>query len=444
MSTRRSFMWLSGVVAPAATLMRSVSPDMTQGSEQRGGVMGSGPLPTSIAALPSMTSQVQPITNYERLARIEKAKQLMGESKIDAIVLAGGTSTLYFANARIGGSERLWAIVIPAKETPFIVCPAFEEDRAKEILGESPLQNADIRTWQENESPFALLVQSLKDRGIRTGRLGVEETVKYVFSDSIAKAGGHGIETVSATPVTAGCRSIKTDHEVQCLGLAGKATLAVYEAVYKGLDEGMTGSDVRVLVQAGYQRVGFEGEASLNIGEFTALPHGSRTPQTIREGSIIMLDDGCRVEGFTSDITRTFVLGKPTDKMKQIFDIVKQAQQAALAAAKPGVPCGAIDTAARKVIVDAGYGPGFKYFTHRVGHGLGMDMHEWPYLIDNNMFGTPLHPVLQTNMTTSNEPGIYLRGEFGVRLEDDMHVTAEGAELLTPTSPSVEDPFGRV
>ena len=442
MSTRRSFMWLSGLVAPAATLTKWVSPAMPQESEQRGGEMESRPLPTSIAALPSMTSQVQPITNYERLARIEKAKKLMADSRIDAIVLAGGTSTVYFANARIGGSERLWAIVIPAKQTPFIVCPAFEEDRAKEILGESPVQNADIRTWQEDESPFTLLVQSLKDRGIRTGRLGIEETVKYVFSDSIAKAGGHGIETVSATPVTAGCRSIKTDHEVQCLRLAGKATLAVYEAVYKGLHEGMTGADVRALVQAGYQRVGFEGEASVNIGELTALPHGSRTPQTIREGTIIMLDDGCRVEGFTSDITRTFVLGKSTDKMKQIFDIVKRAQQAALAAAKPGVPCGTLDAVARKVIVDAGYGPGFKYFTHRVGHGLGMDMHEWPYLIDNNMFGTPLHPVLESNMTTSNEPGIYLRGEFGVRLEDDMHVTADGAEMLTATSPSLEDPFG--
>jgi Xaa-Pro dipeptidase len=444
MSTRRSFMWLSGVVASATTLTKSIAAAIPQESEQRSGVMGSHPLPTSIAALQSMTSQVQPITNYERLVRIEKAKKLMAENKIDAIVLAGGTSTLYFANARMGGSERLWAIVIPAKQTPFIVCPAFEEDRAKEILGASPVKNADIRTWQENESPFTLLVQSLKDRGIRTGRLGIEETVKYVFSDSIAKAGGHGIETVSATPVTAGCRSIKTDHEVECLRLAGKATVAVYEAVYKSLEEGMTGADVRALVQAGYQRVGFEGEASINIGEFTALPHGSRTPQIIREGTIIMMDDGCRVEGFTSDITRTFVLGKPTDKMKQIFDVVKRAQQTALAAAKPGVPCGAIDAVARKVIVDAGYGPGFKYFTHRVGHGLGMDMHEWPYLIDGNMFGTPLHPVLHTNMTTSNEPGIYLRGEFGLRLEDDMHITADAAELLTPTSPSLEDPFGSV
>ena len=153
-------------------------------------------------------------------------------------------------------------------------------------------------------------------------------------------------------------------------------------------------------------------------------------------------DDGCKVEGYTSDITRTFVLGKPTDKMKQVFDIVRRAQQAALAAAKPGAPNEAVDAAARKVLTDAGYGPGFKYLTHRVGHGLGMDMHEWPYLVKNNMFGWPKVATLQPGMVFSDEPGIYIKGEFGVRLEDDMHITENGAELLTPPSPSLEQPFG--
>jgi Xaa-Pro dipeptidase len=374
-----------------------------------------------------MTSQVRPITNDERKARVEKAKSLMAANKIDAIALCGGTSTLYFANAEIYGGERLWAVVIPVKGNPFIVCPAFEEGRAREILAGGPLgSGADIRVWQENENPFALLIKSLGDAGIRTGRLGIEESVEYFFADNLAKAGAHGIEAVSATPVTAGCRMIKTDHEVECLHIASHATLKVYEAVYHSLKEGMTGQEVQGLVGAAYDQVGFVGEASVNIGEYTAQPHGSRTPQTIREGTIIMLDDGCRVEGFTSDITRTFVLGKATGKMKTVFDIVHRAQQAA----------------ARQVIVDAGYGPGFKYFTHRVGHGLGMDMHEWPYLVENNMWGSPLHPLLQTNMTTSNEPGIYIPGEFGVRLEDDMHVTEDGAALLTPPSPSLEDPFG--
>lgn len=441
MFSRRSFLKLSSAGVAAAAASRSLVAASAQERQPQETLRG--PLPPAIAALPSMTARVRPITNDERVARVEKAKSLMAANNIDAIALCGGTSTLYFANARIGGGERLWAVVIPAKANPFIICQDFEEGRAHEILANSPFgSSADIRVWQEDENPFALLIKSLKDCGISTGRLGIEETVKYVFSNSIADAGAHAIETVSATPVTAGCRIIKTDHEVDCIRLAAHATLSVYEAVYKSLKVGMTGADVQALIYAAYARVGFAGDASLNIGEYTALPHGSRTPQTIREGTIIMLDDGCKVEGFTSDITRTFVLGKPTDKMVKVFNIVHQAQQAALKAAKPGVVTGAVAAAARKVIVDAGYGPGFKYFTHRVGHGLGMDMHEWPYLVDNNMWGSPLHPVLQANMTTSDEPGIYIPGEFGIRLEDDMHVTEDGAELLTPPSPSLEDPFG--
>ena len=441
MLSRRSFLRMSSSSVVAAAATRSLMGASAQEREPQEALRG--PLPPAIAALPSMTAQVRPITNDERMARVEKAKSLMAANKIDAVALCGGTSTLYFANAQIGGGERLWAVVIPARANPFIVCPAFEEGRAREILANSPFGSAaDIRVWQEDENPFALLVKSLKDYGIGTGRLGIEEEVKYVFSSSLANAGAHDIETVSATPVTAGCRMIKTDHEVGCIRLAAHATLSVYEAVYKSLKAGMTGADVQALIHAAYTQVGFVGEASMNIGEYTALPHGSRTPQTIREGTIIMLDDGCKVEGFTSDITRTFVLGKPTDKMVKVFNIVREAQQAALKAARPGVVTGEVDAAARKVIVDAGYGPGFKYFTHRVGHGLGMDMHEWPYLVDNNMWGSPLHPVLQANMTTSDEPGVYIPGEFGIRLEDDLHVTEDGAELLTPASPSLEDPFG--
>jgi Xaa-Pro dipeptidase len=286
------------------------------------------------------------------------------------------------------------------------------------------------------------LFQGLKDRGITGGRIGVEETVRFVFADGIARAGAPDFKVVSATPVTAGCRMFKDAHEIECLRLAGQATVRVYEAVYRALAEGMTQKDVNTLIQIAYSRVGFPGDASLNIGEYTALPHGSRNPQTIREGTIIMLDDGCRVEGYTSDITRTLVLGRPTDKMLKVFGIVQRAQKAALDASRPGAPSGAVDAAARKIIVDAGYGPGFKYFTHRVGHGLGMDMHEWNYLVKNNMYGSPSDPVLRPGMVFSDEPGIYIRGEFGIRLEDDLHITESGAELLTAPSPSLEHPFG--
>jgi Xaa-Pro dipeptidase len=222
--------------------------------------------------------------------------------------------------------------------------------------------------------------------------------------------------------------------------LACQVTLSAYQAVYHALREGMTQQQVGDLIAAAYERLGFPGEASVQIDQYTALPHGSTTPQIVREGSIVMIDDGCTVEGYQSDITRTFVLGKASEtvggKMKRVFDIVHRAQAAALAAARPGVECGAVDAAARKVIADAGYGPDYKYFSHRLGHGMGMDGHEWPYLVRGN--ATKLAP----NMTTSNEPGIYIRGEFGIRLEDDMHITENGAELFTPQSRSLEDPFG--
>jgi Xaa-Pro dipeptidase len=206
----------------------------------------------------------------------------------------------------------------------------------------------------------------------------------------------------------------------------------------------MTTTNVHELVAAAYRRVGFQGEASLNVDKFTALPHGSAQPQTLREGSILMLDDGCSVEGYTSDITRTFVLGTATDKMKKVFDIVHRAQSAAIQTARPGVPTAAVDAAARKVIVDAGYGPGYTYFSHRLGHGIGMDMHEWPYFVKNNMYGYEANPHLNAQMLLSDEPGIYIKGEFGIRLEDDLLITESGSELLTPQSPSLEDPFGNM
>ncbi len=232
---------------------------------------------------------------------------------------------------------------------------------------------------------------------------------------------------------------VKSAHELALMHLANQVTLAAYEAVYHALRDGMTQHDVGSLIAAAYGQLGFPGDASVQVGEYTALPHGSATPQVIREGSIVMIDDGCTVEGYQSDITRTFVLGKAPekvrDKMNKVFDIVHRAQAAALAAARPGVECGAVDAAARKIISDAGYGPDYKYFTHRLGHGIGMDGHEWPYLVRGN------RTKLQPNVTTSNEPGIYIRGEFGIRLEDDMHVTENGAELFTTQSPSLEDPF---
>jgi Xaa-Pro dipeptidase len=392
-------------------------------------------MPPSLAALTSRRTEAQPITADERRARAEKARRLMTDAGIDALMLTSGTSMVYFANVDWSGGERLFAVVIPAKGEPFAVCPAFEEDRAREQLARGPFTGAfDVRTWHEHESPYALVAQGLRDRGIAAGRVGVEETAKFVFADGVATA-APAVKFVSGTPVTAGCRMVKDAHELALMRLASQVTLAAYHAAYQALREGMTQNDFGRLVSAAHERLGFSGGASVQTGEFSALPHGSIQPQVIREGTILLIDGGCKVEGYSSDLSRTFVLGAPTQKMKDIFEIERRAQDAALAAAKPGVECQAVDTAARKVIVDAGYGPDYKYFTHRVGHGMGMDGHEWPYLVRGNTL------KLQPGMTFSDEPGIYLRGEFGVRLEDDMVITDSGAELFTPQSASLEKPF---
>ncbi len=429
MISRRDFFRIGGATAGVAAVSRSL-PGFAESQKAE-----DQPLPRSLARLQSRKSEAVPITRQERAARLERARTLMSDNSLDAILLMEGSSLEYFTGIRWWGGERLFALVFPAKGNAFYVCPAFEEGRAREQIAQSPDgTQADVRTWQEDESPYQRVAQGLKERGISTGRVGIEETVRFVFLDGIAKAAPRATLT-SATPVTAGCRMIKSANEIALMRLASQVTLAVYEAVYQALSEGMTQRDVHDLVDKAYTRIGFPGEASVMVGEYTAFPHGSRTPQVIREGSIIMVDDGCTVEGYQSDITRTFVLGKATPKMKSVFDIVHRAQSAALAAARPGAACGSIDDAARKVITDAGYGPDYKYFTHRLGHGLGMDGHEWPYLVRGNT------TKLQHNVTTSNEPGIYIRGEFGIRLEDDMHVTENGAELFTPQSPSLEDPF---
>jgi Xaa-Pro dipeptidase len=427
MISRRRFVQ-AGVVASAALgagpLTRAAADDACP------------PLPPSIAALKSWKDQATPITKEEREMRQENARRLMATNHLDAILLMEGTSLEYFSGIRWWGGERLFAMVLPAKGAAFYVCPAFEEARAREQMANAPDgEQADLRIWQEDESPYQRVAQGFKDRGIATGTIGLEETVRFVFEEGIAKAAPQ-VKLASATPVTAGCRRVKSDHEIALMRLASKVTLTVYEAAFHALKAGMTRGQLQDLIATAYERTGFPGDASVQVDEFTAVPHGSVSTQAIHEGSIILVDDGCEVEGYVSDITRTFVLGKATDKMKSVFDIVHHAQTAALKTARPGVECQAVDAAARKVITDAGYGPDYKFFRHRLGHGMGMDGHEWPYLVRGNT------TLLAPNMTFSDEPGIYIPGEFGIRLEDDMHITADGAELFTPQSPSLEDPFG--
>lgn len=432
MSTRRSFLGAAGSAGFAyaqghgTVAVPSFAPD------------------SPIGKLKSRRSEAVAISNDERQARIDRAQRLMRENKLNSIAVAGGSTLEYFSNIRWGNSERLFIMILPARGEPFFVAPAFEKDRALEQIAKGPAARyPHVFTWEEDESPYQVVAFGMKERGIATGRIGIEERVPFVFADGLGKA-LPSATLASATMVTAGCRMIKSAQELELMRMACSVTLQAYEAAWRSLQAGMTQNDFAALVTAAHDKLGFRGGAGVQVGEFSALPHGSTKPQVIREGTILLMDGGCAVEGYQSDISRTFVLGKANDKMKTVFDIVHRAQSAALAAARPGVAADAVDVAARKVIVDAGYGPGFKYFTHRLGHGIGLDGHEWPYLTRNNTLqvnGTSI--ALAPNMVFSDEPGIYIPGEFGVRLEDDMHITENGAELFTPQSPSLEDPFGK-
>lgn len=424
MSSRRDFVALSAVGAlgiaarPTELVSEAQSPV----------------LPPAIKALTSMKAQAKAITIDERKTRLEKARGLMRANGIDALMLTGGTSMEYFTGIRWGLSERLLAAVIPSKGSAFLVTPKFEEGRAMEQAHQGPLgSDADVYAWEEDESPYALVAKGLKARGLSTATIGIEETVRFVFADGAAHL--PGVKVVSGTPVTAGCRTIKDAHEIALMRLASQVTLKAYEAAWKSLKEGMTQSDFAKLVELAHRQLGFEGSAGVQVGTYSALPHGSATPQVVREGTILLIDGGCKVEGYSSDLSRTFVLGKATQRMKDVFEVEHKAQTTAVKTARPGLACEAVDAAARKVITDAGFGPDYKFFTHRVGHGMGMDGHEWPYLVRGNKL--PLAP----GMVFSDEPGIYIPGEFGIRLEDDMVITEAGAELMTPQSNSLEKPF---
>lgn len=394
----------------------------------------SAALPPTFDNLKPLGDRVKPITVPEYQARIAHAQQLMSDAvpKFDALYVTPGTTLRYFTGIRWGLSERIVALLIARKGDPLIVCPAFEERRLRENL-RWPI---DVRVWQEDESPYALAASWLTERGIRTGRIGVEETTRFVFSDGLRHA-APGLEYASGNPITVGCRNPKSEHELELMRLACEATFAVYKATFASLREGMRQSEIGELVARGYQRMGLVGDAFSLFGPAAAFPHGTHEDRALREGEGVLIDDGCTVEGYQSDVTRTGVFGKPSDKLRRAFEIVRKAQDAALAAAVAGRPCGSVDDAARKVIVDAGFGPDYKYFSHRLGHGMGMDGHEWPYLVRGNK------TLLEARMTFSNEPGIYVPGDYGLRCEDDMVISESGgAQLLTPGfAPSLETPI---
>src|SRR5215469_10200994 len=379
----------------------------------------------SFSSLKPLGDRVKPITPDEFRARLARAQALMAQVSpaFDAILIGPGSSLYYFTRTNWWPSERLLALVIPRTGEPLLVCPAFEEARLRELLA----YPAEIRIWQEHENPSQLLAASLADRGLRTGRIGVEERLPFTFFDHF-RAAAPGYELLSADPVTGGCRAVKSAHELELMRLACEATCAVYKFIFENLREGVTEKAVSNLVELCYGKMQLRGEAMVLFGPSAGLPHGSKEPRNLKEGDVVLLDDGCTVEGYSSDVTRTGVFGKPSEKLQRAFEAVRKAQDAALEAARAGKLCGSVDDTARNVIAAAGFGPGYKFFTHRLGHGIGLDVHEHPYLVHGSA------TVLQPSMTFSNEPGIYIPGEFGIRCEDVMAITPDGpAQLLTPS-----------
>jgi Xaa-Pro dipeptidase len=427
---RRDFLKASAGVAGATLLGSSLSFARTgdvDAIQQRQDV------PELIRRLPRMTKDVVPITDDERKARIAKAQRLMGEQKIDAIYLEPGSGMFYFTGMRWSTSERMLALVIPQQGELAWVCPKFEEERARELIK----FGNDIRTWEEDASPYRLVAEIFRDRGIRSGRIGIEERVRFFLFDGIRQEAPK-LEFVSATPITAGCRMFKSPAEIALLQKSNDLLLIAYRATWVTMRDEMPQGEFAGNCAAALNNLGVQGGIFCSFGKYTAFPHGSSTPQTLQEGDVVLMDGGCSVEGYQSDITRTFVFGKPTQRQRDIWNLERKSQDAGFAAAKIGAPCESVDAAARKVITDAGFGPGYKVpgLPHRTGHGIGLDGHEWTNFVRGNK------TLIQVGMCFSDEPTIVIYGEFGIRLEDCLYITAAGPKFFTEQSPSIDKPFG--
>ena len=389
--------------------------------------------PSPMDQLKSMTNDIVPISVQERESRIEKAQRLMTEHKIEGLLLDAGTSMKYFTGISWWPSERTMVAIIPAKGEVKYVSPAFEADRLRQLIR----IGKEVRTWEEHESPYLQIANAFKDFGIRNGNIGIEERLRFFLFDGVKKEASH-LNYVSGDPVSMPCRLIKSPAELALMQRANDITIEAHKMMVAMLYEGMTPGDFSKLAEEAHSRLGASGGTGVNFGEASAYPHGSIEPQKLKKGDIVLMDGGCSVEGYSSDISRTVVFGaEPTKRQREIWDLEKKSQAAGFAAAKIGDPCENVDIAARKALEDAGFGPGYKVpgCPHRTGHGIGMDGHEW----GNMVLGNKL--PLQVGMCFSVEPTISIYGEFGVRLEDCAYMTEQGPKWFSQPSPAIDKPF---
>ena len=385
------------------------------------------------SGLESMTQAARPIGRTEHLARLDRARELMNRHGIDAIVLEAGSALVYFTGVRWWRSERFTGAVLPADGDIAYVTPHFEEPSVRESLEVGD----DVRTWHEQENPFDRVAEVLADRGLKRGRLGIEETVRYFIADGIAAAAPK-FEQVSAAPVTRGCRMFKSPAELALMQLANDVTMAAYRHIAPRIRTGMAPADIAAMMNDTTRALGARPTFSLVLlNEASAYPHGTEEPQTVREGGVILMDCGAEVHDYDSDISRTWVHGEPTQKQTKVWDTVRAGQQIAFETARIGTPAGAVDAAVRRFYEQQGYGPGYRTpgLPHRTGHGIGMDVHEPINFVEGE--ATPL----AAGMCLSNEPGIYIYEEFGVRLEDCLYMTDEGPKYFSTPSRSITAPF---
>ncbi|WNO55150.1 M24 family metallopeptidase [Stakelama saccharophila] len=386
------------------------------------------------SGLSDITGNARPIGADERRRRVAKAQKLMRDNGIGAVLIEPGSSMTYFSGVRWWRSERLTALILPADGEPCITTPFFEAPSVKETLG----IEADIRVWQEDENPLKLVAGFLKERGLAGRPIGIEETVRYFAVDGLQRLLPDA-RIVSANPVVRGCRMIKTPAEIALMQIATDVTIAAYRWTHPRVERGMTPADIGALMTAATTALGGEVEFNLILlGEAAAYPHGSGKPQQVRDGEIVLMDCGCTVHGYQSDVSRTFVHGEPSAEQRKVWNQVHRGQQVAFEAAKIGAPAGSVDDAVRRYYESLGYGPGYRLpgLSHRTGHGIGLDGHEPVNLVRGEM--TKLAP----GMCFSDEPGIYIPGRFGVRLEDCFHMTETGPKFFSQPPPSIERPMG--
>lgn len=382
--------------------------------------------------LQNMLAGVKPLAPADFEARQEKARALLAGSSLDALFLIGSPDMRYFTNVSMWVSERTSGVVIGRKGKPVWVVPAFELEREKESIP----GGHEIRTWEEHESPFRVVAGIMKDLGAASGRLALGSSVRSFIHFGLRRDASQ-VELADGSAITQACRSVKSEKELAYMDLANKITKLAYRDAFSRMKEEMKAEELDNLIAAAHEQMGVDGGGGAQFGPSTAFPHGSKEERTLHEGDVVMVDGGCTLQGYAADVTRTVVFGKPTDRQRTLWDIVRKAQREALKAARPGVTCEQVDAVARKIIEDAGFGPGYKYFAHRLGHGIGMEGHEHPYLVQGNQL------KLEPGMTFSDEPGIYIYGECGVRIEDCFVVTEEGGRILGGMeSESIEHPFG--